>query len=295
MIMDHHSYRQQISEEPDRFETGIRYEDEEENSLHCRQIRVLNRIALLFGDSYNDYTGSSNSDDYNDGNLGNSDDRSTPPWQQGDDDDTFSNGYISTRKLARSSSSSVDRYRQHCDTTNNNSISGDKDESDLNVDPQVRGSFVITLPPSLLSPTAATLPSSPPDVAAVKRGPGRPRGVSKKQLPSPQPPDVIDTAKRGPGRPKKGSLSSRSRPRPPSSHPPDTDAVMVKRGPGRPKGSLSFKNRSTSISSIITPTVTTRARARAQSVCRVRLRVADPSLASAPSSSNVNATRDKSC
>ncbi|KAF9545897.1 hypothetical protein EC957_010401 [Mortierella hygrophila] len=293
MIMDHHSYRQQISEEPDRFETGLHHEDEEENSLHCRQIRVLNRIALLFGDSYNDYTGSSNNADYNDDNPGNNDDRSTPPWQQGDDDDIFSNGYISTRRLARSSSSSsVDRYRQHCDPTNNNSISGDKDESDLLVDPQVQGSFIIALPPSLLSPTAAILPSPPPDVTAVKRGPGRSRGVSKKQLPSPHPPDVIDTAKRGPGRPKKGSLSSRGRPPPPSSHPPDTDAVMVKRGPGRPKGSLSFKNRSTSISLIITPTVTTRARARTQSVRRVRPRVTDPSLASASSSSNVNATRD---
>ncbi|KAG9066332.1 hypothetical protein KI688_001555 [Linnemannia hyalina] len=281
--MDHHSYRQQLSEEPDRFETGLHYEDEEENSLHCRQIRVLNRIALLFGDSYNDY---------NDDNLGSNDDRSTPTWQQGDDDDTFSNENIPTRHLARSSSSSVDRYRQHCDATNNNSISEDKDESDLHVDLQVRGSFVIALPPSLLSPIAATLPSPPPNVAAVKRGPGRPRGITKKQLPSPHPPDVIDTAKRGPGRPKKGSLSSRSRPRPPSSHPPDTDTVMAKRGPGRPKGSLSFKNRSASISSIITPTVTTRARARAQSVRRVRLRVTDPSLASASSSSNVKATRD---
>ena len=250
--MDHHSYRQHISEEPDMFEAGLHYEGKVENSLHYRQIRVLNHIALLFGDSYNDN---------NDDNLGNSDDRSTPPWQQGDDYDTFSNGYISTRHLPRSSSFSADRYHQHCDTTNSNSISGNKDESDLYVDSQVRGPFVTTLPPSLLSPTAATLPSPPPDVAAVKRGPGRPRGSSKKQPPSP--------------------------------HPPDTDAVTMKQGAGRPKSSLSFKNRSTSISSIITPTVTTRARASAQSVYRVRLQVTEPSLASASSSSNANATTTK--
>lgn len=274
MIMDHRSYRQHISEEPDMFEAGLHYEEEEENSLHYRQIKVLNRIALLFGDSFNDYIGNSNKDNYNDDNLGNGDDRSTPPWQQGDDYHAFSNGYISKRHLARFSSSSVDRYRQHCDTTttnNNNSISENKDVSDLHVDPQVRGPFVNTLPPSPLSPTAATLPSPPPDVAAVKRGPGRPRGSSKKRSPSPHPPDVIDATKRGPGRPKKGSLSSRSRPRSPSPYPPDTDAVTMKRGPGRPQGSSPFTNQSISISSIISPTVTTRARARAQYVRRVRL------------------------
>ncbi|KAK3832479.1 MAG: hypothetical protein JOS17DRAFT_741780 [Linnemannia elongata] len=282
--MNHHSYRQHISKEPDRFETGLHYEEEEESSLHYRQIRVLNRIALLFGDGCNDY---------NDDNLGNGDDRSTPPWEQGDDYNTFSNGYISTRHLIRSSPSFVDRYCQRRDTTTtNNKNSRTNDVNDPHVNPQVRGPFISTLSSSLPSPTATTLPSPPPDVASVKRVPGRPRGSPMKRLPSPHPPDIIDTAKRGPGRPKEGSLSSRSRHRSLLPHSPDADAVMVKRGPGRPQGSLSFKNRSTSIPSIITPTVTTRAKARAQSVRRVRLRVTDPSLAPASSASNANPNRD---
>ncbi|KAG0058627.1 hypothetical protein BGZ89_001096 [Linnemannia elongata] len=69
--MDRHSYRQHISEEPDRFESRPHYEDEEESLLHYRQIRVLNHIALLFGDSYNDYISNSNNADHNDVNLGN--------------------------------------------------------------------------------------------------------------------------------------------------------------------------------------------------------------------------------
>ncbi|KAK5815348.1 hypothetical protein F5H01DRAFT_380443 [Linnemannia elongata] len=236
MTMDRHSYRQHISEEPDRFESRPHYEDEEENLLHYRQIRVLNHIALLFEDDYN----------------------------------IFSNEDIFRHHLSRSSSSFVARYRQHCDATNINSIGGNKDESDLHVDPQVQRPFMATLPPSLLTSPSATLPSPPPDVTALKRGLGRPRSYSKKQLPSPHPPNVIDAAKRGPG-------DSNVLPPPPS--PPPSDAVV--------------ENRSTSISSIITPTVTTRARAMAQSVRQIRLRVTDPSLASASSFSNANATATK--
>ncbi|OAQ29672.1 hypothetical protein K457DRAFT_18868 [Linnemannia elongata AG-77] len=233
MTMDRHSYRQHISEEPDRFESRPHYEDEE-NLLHYRQIRQ--------------------EDDYN----------------------IFSNEDIFRHHFSRSSSSFAARYRQHCDATNINSIGGNKDESDLLVDPQVQGPFMATLPPSLLTSPSATLPSPLPDVAALKRGLGRPRSYSKKQLPSPHPPNVIDAAKRGPG-------DSNVLPLPPS--PPPSDAVVA--------GSLFFKNRSTSISLIITPTVTTRARAMAQSIRRVQLRVTDPSLASASSFSNANATATK--